>query len=202
MKGRPIPEGLVPTSVLFVCFLLAGAAGCAAAAAAGEAGESSLSSYLQSYLSALSGGGAVSPSVWAVIWEMARWPFLVFLLGLTALGAVALPAVFCLRGFLLAYAIASFARVFGREGLLLAFGVFGVTAFVAIPALFALGAVAFPASLRMAAGLSGERPSSSGPGGRIMALVPCGVLTALAVFFQWAVMPQMLSIFSGMLTIT
>lgn len=202
MKNQQISDGLIPTAVLLFCFLAAGAAGCLIAASAGENSVTSLSEYLQNYLALLAEGETVSPSVWAVTWELGCWPLAVFLLGFTALGSVAIPALFCIRGFLLAYAIASFAKVFGHAGLLMAFVVFGTAALVSVPVLFGLGAVMFPSSLRLAVGVFGERPVGPGLRGRFASLAPCGAMLALAVFFQWAVMPQLLHAASGMLTIT
>lgn len=202
LKSQQISDGLIPTAVLLLCFLAAGVAGCLAAASVEAGSAASLSEYLQNYLALLAEGETVSPSIWAVAWELGRWPLLVFLLGFTALGAVAIPAAFCVRGFLLAYAIASFVRVFGNVGLVMALAVFGMTALISVPALFGLGSVMFPSSLRLAVGVFGDRPAGPKLRERFAGLAPCGALIVLAVFFQWAVMPQLLRAVSGMLPIT
>ena len=59
--------------------------------------------------------------------------------GFTPTGLLGLPILFAARGFLLAFSIASFVRLFGSTGCLLAFLVFGITGAVAFPALFVLG---------------------------------------------------------------
>lgn len=202
MENQQILDGLIPTAVMLFCFLASGAAGCLIAASAGSNCTTSLSEYLQNYLALFAEGETVMPSIWAIAWELGRWPLLVFLLGFTALGAIAIPAVFCVRGFLLAYAIASFVRVFGNSGLLMAFAVFGMAALVSVPVLFGLGAVMFPSSLRLAVGVFGERPVGPGLRERFAGLAPCCALIALAVFFQWAVMPQLLHAIFSVLTIT
>lgn len=196
---QQLSDGLFPIIVLIICFLGSGLAGCLIAASSGENSSASLSSYLCNYLALLSDREAVSPSVWAVLWEICCWPLLVFLLGLTALGALAIPAAFCVRGFLLAYAIAAFAQVFGKSGLLAALAVFGMTALVSIPILFSIGTIAFPSSLNLARGVLGER--SSGPYFKeyLVQLLPCGALVVFAVVIQRSVMPQLLYIVSEML---
>ena len=142
----------------------------------------------------------MSPGIWSVIWELCRWPVLVLLLGFTALGAVAIPVVFCVRGFLLSYALASFVRVFGSTGIFAAFAVFGMAALVSVPVLFCMGAFAFSSSLRLAAGVLGNRQAGLFPREKLLGLIPCGVLLLLAVFVQWSVMPQLLLAVSKLLT--
>jgi len=170
----------------------AGLAGCLAVAWAGESGACALSDYLRGYLGLLEEGAAASPPVWAVVWELCRWPLLTFLLGLTAFGAVAIPAVFCARGFLLSYSIAAFVRVFGAAGTLAALAVFGTTALASVPVLFCVGLLAFSNSLRLAVGAAGNRPAPLLDRTRLRGLAPCGALLALAVTLQCLLMPQLL----------
>lgn len=200
VSGRLKADGLILTAVLFACFVGAGVAGCLAVSVAGEDGVDTLSAFLRDYLAVLEDGSAVSPSIWSVIWELCRWPALVLLLGFTALGAVAIPAVFCVRGFLLSYALASFVRVFGVTGIFAAFAVFGMAALVSVPVLFCMGAFAFPSSLRLAAGVLGSRQPGLFPKERLFGLIPCGGLLLLAVFVQWSVMPQLLLAAAKLLT--
>lgn len=199
-SGRLKADGLIPIVALFACFVGASILGCWTVAAAGSTGIDTLSSFLRDYLNLLDDGSALSPSIWAVIWELCRWPALVLLLGFTALGAVAIPAMFCVRGFLLSYALASFVRVFGVTGIFAAFAVFGMTALVSVPVLFCMGAFAFPSSLRLAAGVLGSRQAGLFPKEKLLGLIPCGGLLLLAVFVQWSVMPQLLSAVTKLLT--
>ena len=200
VSGRLRTDGLILTAVLFACFLGAGIAGCLAVSVTGADGVDTLSAFLQDYLALLEDGSAVSPSIWSVMWELCRWPALVLLLGFTALGAVAIPVVFCVRGFLLSYALASFVRVFGATGIFAAFAVFGMAALVSVPVLFCVGAFAFPSSIRLAAGVLGNRQTGLFPREKLFGLIPCGGLLVLAVFVQWSVMPQLLLAVSKLLT--
>ncbi len=196
-SGGKISDGLVGAAVLFVCFCGAGIVGCLAVAGTGADGVSSLSSYLSGYLSLVTAGDAAAPSVWSAGWELCRWPLLAFLLGFTALGAAALPAVFCIRGFLLGYAAAAFVRVFGSRGLLLAFAVFGMAALVSVPVLFCVGCASFRSSLGLASGVLTERRAIQSPLDRLLEFVPCGGLLLLAVVLQCSLMPQILAVVSG-----
>lgn len=198
--GRLKADRSILLAVLFVCFVGAGAAGCLAVSVAGGEGAGALSSFLQDHLSMVREGGGSSPSIWSVMWELCRWPALVLLLGFTALGAVAIPAVFCVRGFLLSYALASFVRAFGAAGIFAAFAVFGMAALVSVPVLFCMGAFAFPSSLRLAAGVLGGRQATGFPRRELAGALACAGPLLLAVFVQWSVMPQLLAAVSGLLT--
>jgi len=197
---REDSEGLVQAVVLLLCFLGAGLVGCLAVKFTGGSGGLALDAYLQGYIEMLREGSAAQASLWSVIWELCRWPLLVLLLGLTALGAVGIPAVFCVRGFLLAYSIAAFVRVFGVEGLSCALVVFGMTALSSIPALFCVGVLAFQSSLRLAVGVLEGRRETGVALERLWGLVPCGGLLALGVVLQYALMPQFLPLAAELLS--
>ena len=100
----------------------------------------------------------------------------------------------------MSYALGSFVRVFGSTGIFAAFAVFGMAALVSVPVLFCMGAFAFSSSLRLAAGVLGNRQAGLFPREKLLGLIPCGVLLLLAVFVQWSVMPQLLLAVSKLLT--
>lgn len=166
---------LVATSV---AFLLGGLAGGLMAASVDGGGNDSLVIYIESYMKAAQSGGTELPTLLPVLWEMLRWPLLAALLGCTALGVLGIPLLFAARGFFLSFAIASFVRMFGGAGGILAFFSFGVTGMIAVPALFVLGVQGFAASRELAGRAlgDGKRPL---PFGRVY-LLRCG-LCALAL---------------------
>lgn len=201
MRKNSPSDGFALLTVLLICFLCSGLGGCLLVAGSGEKADASLSSYLHNYLALLSDGLAVSPSVWSVFWEVCFWPLLVLVFGFTALGILVIPIVFCIRGFLLSYAISSFFQVFGPSCMPTVLAVFGVTTLISIPVLFAVGHVGLAAAADLVGGVSRERV----PGSRIqkytVCLPACGGLIALAVFLQWSVMPQLLRLVSeGLIT--
>lgn len=77
-------------------------------------------------------------SFWETLWDVGRWPLLVWLLGATSLGRRMIPFVFAARGFFLSFAVAGLS-VASEGGVLLAFCLFGLGAMVSLPVLFLLG---------------------------------------------------------------
>lgn len=92
---------------------------------------------LKEYPSALAArvGGV---SFWDCLWDVGRWPLLVWLLGFAAPGRWMVPTVFMVRGFFLSYAVAGLSMA-TQGGVLLAFCLFGLGALVSLPVFFVLG---------------------------------------------------------------
>lgn len=153
-----VPAGglLSALAVTSVSFALGGLAGCLLAAIVGGGGNDSLTLYIQSYLKAVESGGAEVPALLPVLWETLRWPAMVVLLGFTALGVLGIPVLFAARGFFLSFAVASFVRMFGGVGAILAFFSFGITGVIAVPALFVLGVQGFLTSKNLAGRVLGD----------------------------------------------
>lgn len=126
-------------AVIAVSFLAGGLVGCLLVSLVGGSGQEALAGYMEGFLQAAQAGELTTPSLAALVWDTVRWPLLALLLGFTALGLLALPLLFVVRGFLLAFSIASFVRLFGGAGCLLALIVFGVGGAFSVPVLFVLG---------------------------------------------------------------
>ena len=109
-----------------------------------------LSRYLESYLS-LEDGNLTPGSLWAALLLYGRYPLLAFLLGFASIGVVLLPLT---------------TAAFGREGVLLAVGVFGLRCAVTLPVFFLLAVPAL--------GTSGALASLSLGRGRRTAAVTYG----------------------------
>ncbi len=181
-------DGLTGLILLGACFLAGTLAGFGFSCLGGESAP--LREYLLRCLTAAGEGNGFDPSLLSVIWEVFRWPLLVSLLGFTALGAVGIPVVLAVRGFLLSYAVTAFARLFGLEGMAAALAAFGVTALVAVPALFVAAYSAFQSALSR---LSHDGPPAVSWRARLSALGPCAGLLALAAALQRTVMPALLT---------
>ncbi len=123
---------------LCLCFLLGGAAGCLFAGAAGGESARALSAYLTGYLT-LAQDGTVPRSFLALLWARLRELLAAAALGVTVVGVVCLPVLFAARGFLFAFSVGCFCRVFGGPGLFPAFCLFGLPALLWAPALFLVG---------------------------------------------------------------
>lgn len=188
MGGRfsstPAWDGLTQLVFLGVCFAAGALGGFFFSGWGGD--DPALLDYLSRCFQAAGQGGGVEPLLWDSIWDLLRWPLAAFLLGSTALGSAGIPLLLGARGFLLSFAAATFARLFGLPGMAASFAAFGVSALVAVPVLFVVSADAFRQSLGR---LSGDRPPAWGQ--RVQALTPCAGLLVLAVALQQTVMPAL-----------
>lgn len=185
---------------LTVCFFVGAVGGCMFAGLLGTDTQTRLLDYFSGYFSALRDSGAVQPSLPSTVWEVARWPLLVFLLGFTALGVVGIPAALCLRGFLFSYAVSVLVRLYGSAGLASALAVFGVSGFLVLPALFVLGVDGFrgAGALLMKLIGDGRRTPSLGQG-RLFRAGCCAALLAVAAAFQFRLTPVLLSAAASLL---
>lgn len=198
-KVWDVPSGLsAALAVTSLCFFLGGCLGCLLAVRVGGGGNDLLAEYLTSFLQSVQAQPA-SPPLLLLVWETVRWPLLVFGLGFTMLGLLAIPLVFSVRGFLLAFSIASFVKMFGAAGALLAFVVFGVSGCIALPALFVLGVQSWTASRCLATRMLGDGRRSL-PYGKLYFLRcgMCACALCVCVFLESVVVPSLLAGAAGM----
>lgn len=181
-------DGLTQLAVLAICFAVGTMGGFFLSVAGGE--EPELLDYLGRYFQSASQGNGITPALGSTIWDLGRWPAIVFLLGLTSLGVVGIPMVVGMRGFLLSYAATTFARLFHLPGVMAALTAFGVTALVSVPILFIVAADAFRQSLSR---LPGAPASPDHWSQRTAVLAPSVGLLVLAVALQQTVMPALFS---------
>ena len=181
-------NGLTRLVVLAGCFGLGALGGFLFSAMSGDSPE--LLSYLRQYFRSAGEGGGLEPSLGAVIWDLTRWPLAAFLLGLVPAGAAGVPVLLGARGFLLAFAATTFARLFYLPGLAAALAAFGVTVLVTVPVLFVVAEDAFRQSLSRLPGAASPPAHWSE---RARALAPCAGLLVLAVALQQTVMPALFS---------
>lgn len=187
-------------AVIGISFFLGGLGGCILAACVEGSGGESLAAYLKGFLSAAREGTVSAPALLPLVWETVRWPLLAVLLGFTALGVLGLPLLFAMRGFLLSFSIASFVRMFGTAGSLLAFLVFGISGCVAIPTLFVLGLQSLTASRTLAGRFLGEGRRVCY--GRVF-FVRCGLCAcalAVGVLLEYFAVPALVSGIAGVLS--
>lgn len=181
-------DGLTRLAILAVCFALGALGGFFFSAANGQREE--LLDYLVRYFQLAGQGEGFEPSLLSSAWDLIRWPLAAVLLGLTALGTVGIPLLLAIRGFMLSFAAATFARLFGLPGVAASLASFGLTVLVAVPVLFMVSQDAFQQSLNR---LSGSAPMSVPWSRRLSSLVPGLSLLILAVALQHTVMPALLT---------
>lgn len=152
----PTAEGTPALVVTAAFFTLGGLTGGLLAFRAAGGGVEAMSTYLEHFLETAQAGGLELP-VWPeLLWRSLRWPLAACLLGFSALGILGIPALCSMRGFFLAFSIASFAQAYGRDGLAVAFLLLGIPGFLSIPALFMLSVQSFSSACTLA-GRSGRR---------------------------------------------
>ena len=181
-------DGLTRLAVLAVCFGLGALGGFLFSALSGDSPE--LLSYLRQYFRSAGESGGLEPSLVAVFWDLLRWPLAAFLLGLVPIGVLGVPVLLGARGFLLAFAATTFARLFHLPGMAAALAAFGVTLLLAVPVLFVVAEDAFQQSLSRLPGVASAPAHWSE---RVRALAPCVGLLVLAAALQQMVMPALLS---------
>ncbi|MEG0441422.1 MAG: stage II sporulation protein M [Oscillospiraceae bacterium] len=197
MERRDNERKLLPALlVLTGAFLVGLIAGALMADVVSGNGGDALSVYLESFLAIAQNGNADTPALVPLLWELFRWPVAVVLLSLTLAGLVCLPLLFALRGFLLAFAIGSFVRMFGGTGCLLAVPVFGISGLLTIPVIFVLGVLGW-SKLRMRVSRPPTERKRSVLFGRVE-LIQCsictGVLCVCVLLERFVVPPVLLSI--------
>ena len=171
---------------LGLSFLLGGLAGALMAALAGGEGARELSAYLSDYL-ILAGQEGAAARFCPLLWGRLRDLLIALILGMTALGAVGLPVLFAARGFLFAFSVGCFCRVFGGAGLFPAFALFGLSALLWTPALFLAGVPGMTRARRLMAG-----GGQSGLGVSWALLALCGGLALAAALTERWVAPVLL----------
>lgn len=139
--------------LLAAVFLAGSIAGCLTAGL--WSGGGAVTDYLDGYWAVLEQGTARVPLL-PVLWRVIRPHSAAFLLGLTALGVLGLPVLFCARGFCLCHACSVLFRLMGFRGLMFGACLFGVSAVLWLPALFELGVTGFEDSYALMRRVTGE----------------------------------------------
>ena len=178
---------LGPLTILGCFFLLGGILGSLLASLIAGQGAQSLEKFLLDYLAAAE-AGEFTVRFWPMAWEQGRFFLGICLFGVTALGAVGIPTLFLIRGFLFSFSAAAFCRIFGPAGLASAFFLFGLPAFLWAPVLFLAGTQSFEGAYALLRRVLGDsrssQPQGTGYWGRLAAyglcLILCVVLECMA----------------------
>lgn len=192
MKMRLYPlSGLWPVLVVGGSFLAGGLAGSMVCAFLSGESVRQVELYLRDYME-LVRSGSVARSAAGSAWHHGRWFLVCGLLGFTGLGTAAVPLLFGLRGFLLAFGISCFFRFFGAAGLFPAVCLFLLPALLWAPGLFRVGAGAFRAGLHRLRRGRGEVLADVEKNSPPLAGAVCCVLFFLCVLYEWGALPVLL----------
>lgn len=113
--------------------------GCLLASWMDEGTNKQLAEYLNGFLTVLEQGKMENPGFQEAAWEVFRWPLAAWLVGFTAFRVIAIPVLFCGRGFLLSYSVSVMIRILGWKGLAVSSAIFGIPALFSVTALFLCG---------------------------------------------------------------
>lgn len=186
--SRPHTLRLVTLCAFFAVGIIAGQ--CVGAAALQENG-SELTEYVQGYIGAASVYPVEPVSVLRTFAAYFRVPLLLLLLGFCTFGAVVIPVVCTVQGFLLSFAVGCFASAFGRSGFLLTLAAFGVRSAVLLPCALLIGQWAFE---RAICRLQGEKAAPTIGRQRVFL---CFLLLLLGALLELTVVPRLITLAIG-----
>lgn len=186
-----------PALLLAGLFALGSLVGCMAAGAVRDPGGE-LSECVKRYLT-LAADGVLNPGFWPVLWRTVRFALAVTVLGLTALGVVGIPLLFLAKGFALCYAVSVFYRLFGPVGLVPALILFGLSAFLWLPATLELGICGVSGACGLLRRVAGNGRSPLIRGGTLLRVGLCVAVLLLCVGVECVAVPKLLHEIAGSL---
>lgn len=130
------------TLILSSSFFMGGVLGFFLASLMTEDGQGTLADFFLSYFQAIS-EGSYETSLFTSLWSNLKVPLLIFLLGFSLIGTIGIPLLFAVEGFLFTFSISTLCRLLGVTGLIPAFFLFCMPAFLWIPVLFFMGLESF-----------------------------------------------------------
>lgn len=180
------------------CFLLGGLLGCLSGCLSAGTGAKELEQYLHDYILLLR-DDSIAWSAASVLWNQGRWVLGCILLGLSGIGLVGVPALFGLRGFVLAFSISCFLRFLGWSGLVPAIFLFGLPAVVWAPGYFLLGAQGLVRSLQLFRRQLGDLTAvPTGTRGYRSCILINALLILVCAVLECSLLPVLLRAVAGM----
>lgn len=171
--------------ILCICFLIGMLAAWPVHRGISSEALTQLSAYVQSYAQ-LSDGQVQQPaSVLSTAAAYLRCPLLAFLCGLSAAGAVLIPALCMVQGFCLSFSVCCFAASLGHEGVLLALAALGLRCLFVLPCMLCISQDGFSRACRA---LSQKRPVKSEIPWRMLLFCVFVLLTGTVV--ECAIVPK------------
>lgn len=186
-------------SVLFLLcliFFLGSIGGCIFAGFMDTSSESVLYQYVQGYISVLMQPD-ISLQLWPLVRDLFQFPMLTVALGFTAIGIIGIPALFAIKGFVFCFSVSVFFRLFGFDGYLLTFLLFGFSALIWFPVLFHLGVRGMLASYCFVRRMSGVACYPSLHYRHFICFGLCIAALSICVVLEYFVIPALLQVFAG-----
>ena len=157
VRVRPPQTAAVQTFALAVLFAAGMLCGSLYAGHCYDSSSLSLSEYLSGYCELYAQGGEAVLSLLSVLRLYFGYAAAAFLLGFTAIGVLALPALSAVYGFTAMFAVCCFVQVYGRYGIVLALAALGLRFLFTLPCFLWIASHAWAASSTLAAATRGKR---------------------------------------------
>ena len=156
LRGAPGQGLTVQILCLAVLFALGMLGGYLYAGHCAEQSDLALAEYLTGYCDLYRSGAVQDVALFPVVCLYFSYVLAAFLLGFLSAGAVLLPALSGVYGFLTMFAVSCFVRIYGRAGLLPALAAFGPRAVFTIPCFLWAAAYAWACASSRFAGAGGR----------------------------------------------
>lgn len=197
---RPQKEsGVHRARLLMVCFffLLGVSLSRALRGLVGQDEDLLLREYLLQYAGLMLQDEESAASILTVLWTYFRYPLLLFLAGLTAMGVVAIPLLWIVQGCSLAFSVACFTSAMGRSGVLLALVTFGVRSLFVLPCGLLLSLWSLDGALqRFRERGQRQRGKKKGPGSsqHYLRCAVCFAVILIGVIVELSLVPKLLKL--------
>ena len=140
--ARPSAPPDMRLLTLCICFLIGMLAAWPVHRRIGSEALAQLGAYVQSYAQLAEGRVQQPASVLSTAAAYLRCPLLAFLCGLSAAGAVLIPALCMVQGFCLSFSVCCFAASLGHQGVLLALAALGLRCLFLLPCMLCISSAA------------------------------------------------------------
>ncbi len=130
-------------AIMIIFFLVGMVAGCIFNVYANDAGNNLLSN---NNLKEIATNGATAYSFSKSYLNLIKYPAIIFLLGYTALGIIAIPISVSIKGFFISFSVSSIIQAFGFSGFWAALAMFGLQTMVSIPCIIITASFSFEIS--------------------------------------------------------
>lgn len=192
VKHAPVLQTAWPIFLVCLCFFCGGVLGCLFVSLACEESVEQIGQYLADYCRLIE-ERRIAWSAPSVLWSHGRWLLGCALLGWTGLGALMLPLLFGVRGFLFAFGISCFFRLYSSAGLISALLLYVIPALLWVPGLFLTGFWGMRESIRLCRNRLSDTAALPGSTASFRLCVMMGfVLLVLCVFFECSLLPVLL----------
>lgn len=178
---KSVPTELhIGMTFLSSCFLFGAILGFVLSGFLNQQEQSNLCHFFQNYFSIIQQEDYPKPPLLHTVWANLKTPLYIFLLGFSLLGTIGIPFLLMSKGFVFAFSVSALCRLLGLQGIVPAFFLFCLPAFLWVPVLFALSLQSFRAALRLWG--RGKRDETYPSGYFLQASIPfLGVIASISI---------------------